>query len=289
MSPWFLAARPKTLSAGVVPVLVGSALAFKMQSFHWPILGACLVGSLALQIASNFINDASDFLRGADTEMRVGPLRMAQAGLLSPKALYLGAGLFFLIASLCGVYLVLQAGLPILAIGVLSIICATAYTAGPFPLAYYGLGDLFVMIFFGLAAVCGTYFSHTLKIDAPAFMAAVIVGLHAMGILVVNNTRDIEQDRQVSKMTVCVRLGLMNSKLYYLFLLALSYLLLINLALDLTSWWLALPLLTIPLAVLNCKKILKAQKGEQYNQLLASTAKLQIIFGFLFSLSLALS
>lgn len=289
MSPWFLAARPKTLSAGVVPVLVGSALAFKVQSFHWPIFLACLVGSLALQIASNFINDASDFLRGADTEKRVGPLRMAQAGLLSPKALYLGAGLCFLIASLCGVYLVLQAGLPILAIGVLSMICATAYTAGPFPLAYYGLGDLFVMIFFGLAAVCGTYFSHTLKIDASTFTAAIIVGLQAMGILVVNNTRDIEQDRQVKKMTLCVRLGLMNSKLYYLFLLVLSYLLLIHLAVDLTSWWIALPLLTFPLGLINSKQMLKATKGEHYNQLLASTAKLQIIFGFLFSLSLALS
>ena len=289
MSPWFLAARPKTLSAGVVPVLVGSALAFKAQSFHLGIFLTCLVGSLALQIASNFINDASDFLRGADTEERVGPLRMAQAGLISPKALYIGAGLCFLIATLCGIYLTLQAGWIILLIGLLSIICATAYTAGPFPLAYYGLGDLFVLIFFGLAAVCGTYFAHALKFDSLVFISALIVGFHATGILIVNNTRDIEQDKKVNKMTLCVRLGLMNSKLYYIFLVTLSYLLIFHLAFELKSFWPLLTLLASPLAFFNIRKIQKAQRGEDYNLLLASTAKHQILFALLFSLSLALS
>lgn len=288
MNPWIEAARPKTLSAGLVPVLVGSALAFHQEKFQFFIFLACLVGSLCLQIGSNYINDASDFLRGADTKDRQGPKRMAQAGILSPKALFIGAGLMFALATLAGFYLIHQAGLTILFIGLFSILCAIAYTAGPFPLAYYGLGDIFVFLFFGIVAVCGTSFAHTQTWDLLSLVTSFLVGLHAVAILVVNNTRDIETDTQVKKKTMAVRLGRTISKAYYQMILILSYLGVLHLAIDLHSWSLLLPFLSLPLGIKNILTMRKVQAGSDYNTLLASTAKLQILFGLLLALALIL-
>ncbi len=286
MNPWIEAARPKTLSAGLVPVLVGSALAFHEGHFQFLIFLACLIGALSLQVATNYINDASDFLRGADTTERIGPKRMAQAGILTPKALFIGAGLMFFLATLAGVYLISQAGLIILAIGLFSILCATAYTAGPYPLAYYGLGDLFVMIFFGIVAVCGTFFAHTTTFSTLSLICSILVGLYSVAIIGVNNTRDIATDILVGKKTMAVRLGKTLSKIYYQFVLALTFLILLHLCIELKSYLLLLPMLTLPLAILNMKKMKKAETGEEYNSLLASTAKLQILFCTLLSLAL---
>lgn len=288
MNPWIEAARPKTLSAGLVPVVVGSAAALHQGKFQFLVFLACLVGSLALQVATNYINDASDFLRGADTKERQGPKRMAQAGILSPKALFIGAGLMFTLATVAGLYLVLQAGLAILVIGLLSIVCAIAYTAGPYPLAYYGLGDFFVLLFFGIVAVCGTNFAHTQSWNMLSFITSLIVGLHAVAIIIVNNTRDIETDIKVQKKTMAVRLGRSLSKVYYQMILILSYLGVLHLAVDLKSWVMLLPWLTLPLGIKNTLTMRKIQMGSDYNTLLASTAKLQIIFGFLLALALIL-
>lgn len=286
MNPWIEAARPKTLSAGLVPVLVGSALAFHEGHFQFFIFLACLIGALSLQVATNYINDASDFLRGADTTERIGPKRMAQAGILTPKALFIGAGFMFLLATLAGVYLISQAGLIILAIGLFSILCATAYTAGPYPLAYYGLGDLFVMIFFGMVAVCGTYFAHTGNLSMLSFLCSLLVGFHSVAIIVVNNTRDIATDTKVGKKTMAVRLGTSLSKIYYQFILVLCYLIIIHICVVLTNFWLLLPILTFPLAINNMRKMRQAKSGDDYNKLLAATAKLQVLFCLLLSIAL---
>jgi len=286
MNPWIEAARPKTLSAGIVPVFVGSALAFHDGHFHLLIFFACLIGALTLQIATNYINDASDFLKGADTHERLGPKRMAQAGLLTPKALFIGAGLMFALATFCGIYLISQAGLFILAIGIFSILGAIAYTAGPFPLAYYGLGDFFVLLFFGVIAVCGTYFSHTTYFSLSSLISSLIVGLSSVAIIAVNNTRDILEDSKTHKRTLAVRFGENGSKNYFQLILYFSFLLTLILAVYLKSYTLLLPFLTLPLARQNIIKMKNAKSGENYNQLLASTAKFQLIFCFLLGLAL---
>ena len=284
MNPWISAARSKTLSAGAVPVLVGSALAYMDKSFSLDIFFATLLGALSLQIATNYINDASDFLRGADSETRIGPPRMAQLGLLTPRSLYLGACFCFLIALLAGIFLILHAGIIILWIGIFSIIGATAYTAGPFPLAYYGLGELFVFIFFGLTAVCGTYFSHTHGFSSSALLAAIMVGLLAMAIILVNNTRDITTDTMAGKKTMSVRFGKKLSQHFYATIVLLPFLLL-YFFIESGSWKFIFPITLLPLAAKNIHDMYTKHTGEDFNALLARTAKLELLFGFLFSLA----
>ena len=281
---WIEAARPKTLSAGLVPVLVGSAAAAHYGHFSWPIFLACLIGSLSIQVATNYINDGSDFLRGADTHERIGPKRMAASGVFSPKALFTAAGIFLFIACLTGLYLVQAAGLPILLVGIASIICAIAYTAGPFPLAYYGLGDIFVFLFFGLAAVGGTFFAHEKNINAAILLTAAIVGLHGIAILIVNNTRDVPTDSKTKKRTLSVRMGQKTSRYYFCIVLLLSFLLLAPLSLQLGAKFL-LPFLALPLALRNAWLMLYADTALEFNSLLAETAKLQLVIGLLLSIS----
>ncbi|MEW6649442.1 MAG: 1,4-dihydroxy-2-naphthoate octaprenyltransferase, partial [Chloroflexota bacterium] len=184
---WLLAARPRTLPAAAAPVLVGSAAAFADGIFRPLPAIAALLGALLLQIGANIANDYFDFKKGADTSERVGPLRVMQAGLLSPRQVIGGMVVVFGLAALVGIYLIAVAGLPVLVIGVVSILAALAYTGGPYPLAYHGLGELFVLLFFGLAAVCGTYYVQARALNAVAVWSALPVGLLAMAILTVNN------------------------------------------------------------------------------------------------------
>src|SRR3954452_2397759 len=202
MHPWLLAARPKTLAAAVTPVLVGTALACIDSKVAWPQFVFALLGAVFIQIGTNYVNDALDFKKGADTHARLGPLRVTQAGLLDGDAVLRGAYVCFGLAALCGIPLILRGGWPIAIVGVASILMAYAYTGGPYPLAYHGLGELFVMLFFGVIAVGGTYFVLTLQYSIEAAACGVAIGSLAVVILAINNLRDIHGDRASNKKTV---------------------------------------------------------------------------------------
>jgi len=214
---WLMATRPKTLLAGVVPVAVGTALAGQIGPIHWWAAAACLAGSLLIQIGCNFANDAFDGLKGADTPDRLGPTRAVAAGLISARAMLIATGVVLTLAFLVGLYLTTFGGWPILVLGCISLVCAVAYTAGPFPLAYVGLGDLFVLLFFGFFAVLGSlWVQHPNWPFAPmAWLIAAAVGLQATAIIAVNNLRDIATDVRVGKRTLAVRLGDRLTRSYY--------------------------------------------------------------------------
>jgi len=204
MNVWVLAARPKTLAAAVVPVLVGTSLG---GFLHWPSFWFALLGAVFIQIGTNFVNDALDFRKGADTHERLGPLRVTQAGLLTAEAVMRGAVICFALAAACGVPLIVRGGWPIAAVGIASIAAAYAYTGGPYPLAYHGLGELFVMIFFGIVAVGGSYYLQRLTIGRDALLAGVACGALAIVLLAINNLRDLDNDRASNKRTMAARFG----------------------------------------------------------------------------------
>jgi 1,4-dihydroxy-2-naphthoate polyprenyltransferase len=283
---WMMASRPKTLPAALAPVLVGTALAIQDGVFAWlPALVAAM-GALLLQIGSNFANDYFDFFKGADTPDRLGPVRVTASGLISPGDLRWGMVVVFGLAALVGLYLVAVGGWPIVAIGVASILAALLYTGGPLPFGYYGLGDLFVFIFFGLVAVCGTYYVQALDLHIWIVIASIPVGALVTAILVVNNLRDIDTDRRAGKYTLAVRLGRTGTRVEYLLLLLVAY------ALPLILWqiygyhWLVLlPWLTLPLAFRLLRTIWREQ-GAVLNKALAGTAQLALFFSLLFAIGL---
>ncbi|MDO8675612.1 MAG: 1,4-dihydroxy-2-naphthoate polyprenyltransferase [Candidatus Omnitrophota bacterium] len=207
MDPWILASRPKTLPAAIAPVMIGTAMAFGDGVGHFPSALAALFGALCIQIATNFTNDYCDFKKGADTLDRLGPVRATQAGLVSARAMISAAILVFLLAALACVYLVFRGGSAIAIIGVVSVLSGIFYTAGPRPLAYMGLGELFVFIFFGPVAVAGTYFVQALEINMAVVVAGLGTGFLSCAILAVNNLRDIDGDAKAGKMTLAVRFG----------------------------------------------------------------------------------
>lgn len=222
LGAWWLAIRPKTLSASIAPVAVGAALAYDDGTFALLPVLAALAGALLIQIGTNLSNDVLDWRKGADTEARVGPTRVVQAGLLSPRAVTLGATLCFGLAALVGLYLVSVGGWPILALGLAAILSGVAYTAGPYPLAYVGLGDLFVMLFFGVAAVAGTYYVQALELTPAAVGLGVAVGALSVALLTINNLRDIDQDAAADKRTLVVRMGEARARVYFELLLVLG-------------------------------------------------------------------
>jgi 1,4-dihydroxy-2-naphthoate octaprenyltransferase len=207
MQIWLAATRPRTLPAAVAPVLVGSALAWRDGKFDGAAAGLCLAFAVLVQIGTNFANDYYDFVNGADTAARVGPRRAVASGLIAPATMKGAMWAVFAAAFLSGLALVAWGGPWLIAVGVASILCGVAYTGGPFPLGYHGLGDLFVFLFFGLVAVGATYFVQAGTVTADAWLAAVPIGLLAANILVVNNYRDVETDRVAGKRTLVVRFG----------------------------------------------------------------------------------
>lgn len=289
MNPWVAAARPKTLVAGLVPVVLGSAYAFHLGSFQLGIFLCALLGALAIQIGTNYVNDASDFEKGADTKDRLGPPRMAASGLLSPKALYIGAGLCFLLAVVFGGYLIQAAGIWMLVIGLASIFFAVIYTAGPFPLAYLGLGDIFVLIFFGLVAVLGTIFAHAGSIERGAVWLALATGFHGTALIAVNNLRDIPTDIRAGKKTLAVRMGDYPSRTYVCILEFLPYFCWAPIAASIPGVFAYLPYFSLPLAAFNSASCLRIKDRRDFNGLLARCAALQLLFGTLASLALVLS
>ena len=198
---WLMAIRPRTLPAAAAGVIMGSALAWEDGYFRWDAFIVCLLVALLLQVGSNLANDVFDFERGTDTAERMGPTRVTQAGLLTPSQVKYGMAVVFGLAAVLGLYLAWIGGWVIIAIGVAAILSAIAYTGGPFPLGYYGLGDLFVFLFFGIAAVAGTYYIHTGSVSLAAWWMTIPPGLIITAILVVNNFRDLENDRKARKHT----------------------------------------------------------------------------------------
>lgn len=286
---WVLAARPATLTAALAPVLVGTACAVAAQQFRPGPAIAALLGAILLQIAANFANDVFDYEKGADTAERLGPMRAVQAGLLSPAAVRQGLGLVLALALVVGIYLTWQAGPAIVVIGLLSMASAVAYTGGPYPLGYHGLGDVFVFVFFGWVAVCGSAYVHAGTVTPLAWLAAVPLGALSTAILVVNNLRDRETDVRAGKRTLAVRFGRRAGLGEYYGLLALSYATPpALLALGLAGPWVMLPWLTAPLAVSLAARLGQAQ-GRAHNPLLVATAKLLFAFGLCFALGIVLA
>lgn len=277
---WILAARPQTLSAAFVPVAVGTAVAHVAGGVAWLPALAALLGAFLLQIGTNFANDVFDHEKGADTEARLGPTRAAASGLLTPRALYVGMIVSFGLALAVGVYLIAVAGWPILAIGIASILSGIAYTGGPYPLGYHGLGDVFVMIFFGFVAVCGTAYVQLDAVPRDAWIASVPVGALATAILVVNNVRDRVTDVHAGKRTLAVRFGRRAGEAEYLLLLVASYAAPIALAILHRSPWPLLPLLSLPIGI-RLFRDLRRLEGAPLNATLAGTAKLLLLHGVL--------
>ena len=288
---WLLAIRPKTLPAAAVPVIVGAAVAYAAGGFRlFPVLGA-LAGALLIQIGTNFANDVFDFQQGADTEERVGPTRAVAAGLITPAAMRRAMIVAFGLATLCGFYLAWVGGWPMLAIGVVSIVSGIAYTGGPYPLGYHGLGDVFVMVFFGFVAVCGTVYLQLGHVPAVAWWASVPVGALATAILVVNNVRDRQTDVVAGKRTLAVRFGRGAGIAEYALLLLASYAVPFWLfwqgffGKGEASPWVLLPLLTAPLAVRLLRDLVRLE-GPPLNAVLARTGLLLMLFGLLFAVGL---
>ena len=287
MKRWILAARPATLTAAFVPVAVGTACAHAAGGLSWGPALAALLGAFWNQIGTNIANDLVDAEKGADTEDRLGPTRAVASGLISARAMRVAMVVAFGLATLCGAYLVWVAGWPVIAIGVASVLSGVAYTGGPYPLGYHGLGDVFVMIFFGFVAVCGTAFVQVGEVPPVALWASVPVGALATAILVVNNLRDRETDVVAGKRTLAVRFGRGGAIAEYMLLIAISYATPTLLwALELASPWVFLPAITLPWAALLCQQV-ATRAGRPLNQTLARTAQLLLVYGVLFAAGLA--
>lgn len=287
LQAWILASRLRTLPAAAAPVVVGMAVAYVVGAFRFDTALAALLGACLIQIGTNFANDVFDAEKGADTEERVGPTRAVQSGLLSARDMRIGMVAAFALASLTGIYLTMVGGWPIIAIGIASILSGIAYTGGPFPLGYHGLGDLFVFVFFGLVAVTGTVYVQALEVPPLAWLVAIPVGALSTAILVVNNVRDRLTDVKAGKRTLAVRFGRRFGESEYILLLVTSYVVPVGIALSAQRPWVLLPLFTIPRAVMLTRE-LRTLEGPPLNATLAGTAKLLMLHSFLFSLGLIL-
>jgi 1,4-dihydroxy-2-naphthoate octaprenyltransferase len=285
---WLVAARPRTLPAAVVPVVVGTACAAATDRIAWGPALAALGGALAIQIGTNFANDVFDAERGADGPDRIGPVRAVSAGLVSAQAMKRAMVAAFGVATALGVYLAAIAGWPVVAIGVASVASGIAYTGGPWPLGYHGLGDLFVMVFFGFVAVCGTAYVQLGTVPGVALAAALPVGALATAILVVNNLRDRATDERAGKRTLAVRFGRRAALVEYAALLAIAHAVPLGLTLAGYAWaWLAV--LGAPLAVARLRAVVAADTGPAFNRCLAATAQLLLVHGALLAIGLVAS
>jgi 1,4-dihydroxy-2-naphthoate octaprenyltransferase len=287
---WLMAARPRTLPAAVAPVLVGTALAATEDTFKVLTFIAALVGALFIQVGTNLSNDYSDARRGADTEDRLGPVRVTAGGLVPPRQVLIATYVAFGVAVLAGVYLIATAGWELLLVGAASILAGVLYTGGPRPYGYEGLGEVFVFLFFGVVAVAGSYYAQVEKLEWEALVLAVPVGLLASAILVVNNVRDLETDRRAGKRTLAVRLGRERVRTLYAAMLALAFLTApAPWLLGSLSGWLLLSWLAVPLAVPLVRVVRTRTDGPSLNGALAGTGRLQLVFCVLLSAGLLAS
>lgn len=291
LRPWLLAARPKTLTASLAPVIVGTGLAAGLASrpVSWGLVLLAFLSATCIQIATNLVNDAADFEKGADTEERLGPTRVTQSGLLGSRHVMAAAAGFFLLATLLGIPLVVAGGMPIVVIGLLSLVAGYAYTAGPFPLAYLGLGEVFVLLFFGLAAVKGmAYVLADASLSPWAELAAVQVGLQSATLLAVNNFRDIVGDRKAGKRTLAARWGETFGRVEVLVLTALPFALGALWVAAGRPWAAILPVLTLPLALRLVAGVWREPPSRRFNVFLAQSSLLQLVFSVLLAVGLVL-
>jgi 1,4-dihydroxy-2-naphthoate polyprenyltransferase len=287
---WALAARPRTLPAAVAPVLVGTSLAISEDEFRPLAFVAALVGSVFIQIGTNLSNDYSDARRGADTEDRLGPVRVTAGGLMPPRRVLVGTYVAFAIAVAAGIYLAAVAGWELLLVGSVSIAAGVLYTGGPRPYGYAGLGELFVFLFFGIVAVNGSYYVQTEELSWEALALSIPVGLLAAAILVVNNVRDIDTDRRAGKRTLAVKLGRGQARRLFAAMVALA------LAIPPVIWlagglsaWLLLALAAVPLALPLVRTVSTRTDGPALNGALAGTGLLLAAFSLLLSAAVLLS
>lgn len=286
---WVIAVRPRTLPAAISPVIVGTAVAVNDGGFAPLPAVAALVAAVLMQIAANLANDYYDYVKGTDVPERRGPRRVAQSGLIKLPHLRLGIAVTIALAILVGAYLTYVGGWPILLVGLASLLSAIAYTGGPYPIGYHGLGDLFAFLFFGPAAVCGTYYVQTLSISPVVIAASSSVGSLTVAILVINNLRDIDTDRRTGKRTLAVMIGSEATRIEYILMLAAAYA--VPPLLWLVGWssaWVTLPWLSLPLAVRLLHRIYQSSDGPSLNRALAGTANLDLVFCMLFAAGLLL-
>ena len=279
-----MAARPKTLAASIAPVIIGTAMACADGLQHWPSAIAALFGALFIQIGTNFSNDYFDFKKGADRSDRIGPTRVTQAGLVSPRAMRLAIIFSFAVAVYVSVYLIGRGGLPIAIIGVISILCGLLYTAGPLPLGYLGLGELFVLVFFGPVAVGGTYYVQTLEITPLILISGLAPGLLSVAILTVNNLRDIEEDQKSDKRTLAVRFGRNFAIGEYFFSITAASFIPVALYLITQDYPFSLSAASILfLAYPAFRTVFTKTDGPSLNNTLAYTGKLLLWYSIIFS------
>lgn len=290
---WLLAARPRTLPAAAAPVFLGTGLAAGRGGFQLGPAVAALLGALFIQVGTNLANDYYDHLRGGDTEDRIGPVRVTQAGLFEPSTVRNGAFLVLGLALAVGLYLVQVGGLPILWVGIASLICAVAYTGGPFPLAYHGLGDLFVFLFFGLVAVGGTFWVQAHDFGGEVLLAGSGMGALATAILVVNNLRDIQTDARAGKRTLAVRIGITGTKVEFVALVVLAFSVPV-VGMGWFDWspWTLVALVAVPLLLLPLRAVRAHSREKDPLALipaLGRTAQAAGLYGVLLGAALALS
>jgi 1,4-dihydroxy-2-naphthoate octaprenyltransferase len=286
---WWIAARPHTLWAAVVPVLVGSGLAWGEGVYRWDAFGAALLGAVAIQIAANFVNDIFDARKGADTEARIGPTRVVASGLLSERSVWSGTVLVVAVAVAAGAYLIAIAGWVIAAIGISSLLAMLGYVGGPKPYGYFGLGEAFVFVFFGVVATVGARYVHDMEAPIDAWLLSLPIGFLITAILVANNVRDIDTDRDAGKNTLAVYLGRDRTQALFAALIwgAFTTILIFG-VFEWTPRWTLLALLTAPLAVPIVRSVYRETQGPPLIRALKGIARLQLLVGILLAIGSAL-
>lgn len=284
---WILAARPKTLLAGFSPVAIGAALSLHDGKFHFWAMAGALLCALSVQIGTNFCNDYCDFFQGADTDERKGPTRAVHSGLISPRSMLIATIIMFAITALAAYFLYLRAGWIFLLLGAFSILFGVLYTAGRYSLAYLGIADPFVLFFFGPVAVAGTYYVQALQLDWSIVVAGLGPGLIATGLLVVNNLRDIDEDRTANKRTLAVRYGSLFSRYQYTACIIASAVVPVIFALSTSIWWTLLASLVIAPGSIVIKKVW-SNDGFELRPYLGMTAGILLLYTVLFCVGLAL-
>lgn len=286
---WVMASRPRTLPAAIAPVLVGTALAASEGVFGPLVFAAAILSATFIQIGANLSNDYSDSRRGADTEDRLGPVRVTAGGLVAPSQVLVATWLAFAVAFAFGVYLIVVAGWVILAVGVVSILAGVLYTGGPRPYGYEGLGEIFVFLFFGVVAVTGSYYIQTESLSGEAFALSVPVGMLGAAILMVNNIRDIDTDRRAGKNTLAVKIGRLAARRLYAFTVYGAFLWLAIVAVVTEKPWLFLGMAALAFTPHLVRTVLNRTDGSSLNKALAGTAGLSALFSVLVASGLLLS
>lgn len=290
ISIWLLAIRPKTLPAAIGPVLLGTAFAYSASTIEFSIAVTCLLGAMLLQVAANLANDYFDYKKGIDTSERLGPIRVTAQGLLTEREILGALIINIILAVLDGLFLIYKAGFVILIIGTISIIALLTYSGTVIAFGYRGLGDIFVFVFFGIIAVNGTFFAITGKTSPQVLLGSVTSGLLVNNILVINNYRDLENDKKTGKKTLAVLIGFRATLFQYILSLILSYVVVFALFLfGNSSYFIFLPMITLPIAWKLTYGLIKMDIGPDLNQVLAKTARLSLQFQLLLSMGIFLS